>query len=96
MGRLRMIWIASALEACLGADWSAGSRSREDRSRLYWTKKQELQEEMARCQVRLASAMKLIGGLGGEEGDVDAEGAEEGGGVAAKGATVIRRRHRRR
>jgi len=30
-------------------------------------KKQELEEEMARCKVRLASAMKLIGGLGGEE-----------------------------
>ena len=31
------------------------------------TKKQELEEEMERCKIRLASAMKLIGGLGGEE-----------------------------
>lgn len=31
------------------------------------TKKQELEEEMEQCQVRLKSAMKLIGGLGGEE-----------------------------
>ncbi len=30
-------------------------------------KKQELEEEMRRCQIRLDSAMKLIGGLGGEE-----------------------------
>jgi dynein heavy chain len=31
------------------------------------TKKQELEEEMERCKIRLNSAMKLIGGLGGEE-----------------------------